>query len=191
MRLVKEGNGGSSFRGAAPSHIETYKIDKFLRGSLRSLPNEGERARPCNRSHGYLCVCDVDTRRNCLEHRGTVYESGETERRSSERASVVARFRVVELVSPGIIYPRHERRFTIRLERSARRRGKPRKAKVFHDCSSRFPRRIALARLTNTSRMIDIWRSFRRELGIMAGGILTSRRVEVLAERLMEAGLLF
>lgn len=97
----------------------------------------------------------------------------------------------MELVSPGIIYPRHERRFTIRLERSARRRGKPRKAKVFHDCSSRFPRRIALARLTNTSRMIDIWRSFRRELGIMAGGILTSRRVEVLAERLMEAGLLF
>lgn len=97
LRLVKEGEGncGSSFRGAALSHIETYKIDKFLRGSLRSLPNGGKekgRDRVTEATGIYVSATSIrEETASSTAGQCTSRDRGETERRSSERCCEVSR----------------------------------------------------------------------------------------------------
>lgn len=160
-----------------------------MRGSLREpaafpYPERGNRekeregkgsshrARPCNRSH------DVFMRLRRRYEKKLPRAPRCTSRRNGDRASVLRGWNWFHHES-GIIY-RHEC-YDLRFAASRDYRRKENRERRFSTVSQDFSKEKL--RVRGLHRVIDIWksveRSFRRELGIMAGGIrwlLTSRR---------------
>ena len=197
LQLVKEEETRRiviSQRVARSSRILRHKIDEFLRGTVardRGRFRAGERCRGGRRkgegwfasrgpdriteAAGILCVCDVDTRRNCPGHRAarctrqesTIAEKhgveiglrGREREREGERAFARWNWFHASLPSRALSTSTFAR-FTIRgptsrlLARKYERRFPP------IDCSL-FPE---YARATNEQprRVIDIWKSVER-----------------------------